>query len=94
MAHEARADFDMPLGAIYLLIVGSLLGLALTVKAAPIMLSLRGAEQPAAQQHTFDDFFLWGLYLRGTVDLSARYGRCVGICRGGLGAISHVPSIK
>jgi hypothetical protein len=47
----------------------SLLGLILTVKAAPIMLSLRAAEPPAVLQRAFDDFFLWGLYLRGAVDV-------------------------
>lgn len=47
----------------------SLLGLALTVKAAPIMLSLRETEVPAALQRAFDGFFLWGLYLRGAVDV-------------------------
>jgi len=49
----------------------SLLGLIITVKAAPIMLSLRAAEPPAALQHAFDDFVLWGRYLRRTVDVLA-----------------------
>jgi hypothetical protein len=49
----------------------SLLGLAITVKAAPIMLSLEEIEPSAALQHAFDDFFLWGLYLRGAVDVLA-----------------------
>jgi hypothetical protein len=43
----------------------SLLGLLLTMKAAPIMLSLGAAQQAGALQHAFDDFFFWGLYLRG-----------------------------
>jgi hypothetical protein len=45
----------------------SLLGLLLTVKAAPIMPSLGAAEQAAALQRAFDDFFFWGLYQRGAV---------------------------
>jgi len=47
----------------------SLLGLVLTAKAAPVMLSV-GADQPlSALQRSFDDFFFWGLYLRGIVDV-------------------------
>jgi hypothetical protein len=49
----------------------SLLGLLLTKKAAPIMLSLRQVQPPTVLQHTFDDFFLWGIYLRGTIDVLA-----------------------
>jgi hypothetical protein len=45
----------------------SLLGLVLTVKAAPIMLSLSEVTSPAALQRAFEEFFLWRLYLRGTV---------------------------
>lgn len=52
-------------------IVLSMLGLIITTKAAPIMLSLRTAESPTALQRAFDDFFLWGIYLRGAVDLLA-----------------------
>jgi hypothetical protein len=50
-------------------VVLSLLGLVVTVKAAPIMLSLRAAESPAPLQRAFEDFFLWGIYLRGTIDV-------------------------
>ncbi|MGH8337289.1 MAG: hypothetical protein ACRETL_10835, partial [Gammaproteobacteria bacterium] len=49
----------------------SLLGLLITVKAAPIMLSLRTGASPAALRRAFDDFFLWGLYLRGAVNVLA-----------------------
>jgi len=47
----------------------STLGLLITAKAAPIMLSLRTAQSPAALLRAFDDFFLWGIYLRGAVDV-------------------------
>ena len=49
----------------------SLLGLLITMKAAPIMLSLRAAESPEALLRAFNDFFLWGIYVRGTVDVLA-----------------------
>lgn len=47
----------------------SLLGLLLTAKAAPIMLSVGTAQPITALQRSFDDFFFWGLYLRGIVDV-------------------------
>jgi hypothetical protein len=47
----------------------SILGLLLTAKAAPIMLSLRAVQPPADLLRAFDDFFLWGIYLRGVVDV-------------------------
>jgi hypothetical protein len=37
---------------------------------APGMLSFRAVEPPALQP-TFNDFFFWGLYLRGAVDVLA-----------------------
>ncbi len=46
-------------------VVFSLAGLALTAKAAPIMLGLAAPQSGSATQHAFDEFFLWGLYLRG-----------------------------
>jgi hypothetical protein len=46
-------------------------GLLFTVKAAPIMLSLATPQTAAATQRAFDEFFVWGLYLRGTVDTLA-----------------------
>jgi hypothetical protein len=49
----------------------SFLGLIVTAKAAPIMLSLKTAEPAEDLQRAFDDFFLWGLYLRGAIDVLA-----------------------
>ncbi len=49
----------------------SVTGLLLTVKAAPIMLSLAQPQPARSFQQAFDDFFLWGLYLRGTADMLA-----------------------
>jgi len=48
--------------------VFSIAGLILTAKAAPIMLGLAAPESGAAVQPALDEFFLWGLYLRGTTD--------------------------
>jgi hypothetical protein len=50
---------------LYCAVLLSLATLALTVKAAPIMLSLAVPQSAAAIRHAFDEFFLWGLYLRG-----------------------------
>ncbi len=58
----ANSPATIPL---YCAVVLSLAGLALTVKAAPIMLGLAVPQSPAATQRAFDEFFLWGLYLRG-----------------------------
>jgi hypothetical protein len=64
--HEHRVTPPLVVAVIF-----SLLGLLLTAKAAPIMLSL-GVERPAADlQRAFEDFFVWGIYLRGTVDVLA-----------------------
>ncbi len=46
-------------------------GLLLTIKAAPIMLSLAAPQSAAAAQQAFDEFFVWGLYLRGAADTLA-----------------------
>jgi hypothetical protein len=51
--------------------VFSVAGLILTAKAAPIMLGLAKAQPAAAIQNAFDEFFLWGLYLRGAGDTLA-----------------------
>ncbi len=65
---EERTGAALPLvGAIAL----SLLGLLLTMKAAPIMLSLGAPQQAGTLQRAFDDFFFWGLYLRGAVYVPA-----------------------
>jgi hypothetical protein len=49
----------------------SLAGLLLTVKAAPIMLDLSKSQSTATIQTAFDEFFTWGLYLRGSADILA-----------------------
>jgi hypothetical protein len=49
----------------------SIVGLLLTIKAAPIMLSLAVPQSAAAVQRAFNEFFVWGLYLRGTADTLA-----------------------
>ena len=60
--HRASSPAAIPL---YCAVILSLATLALTVKAAPIMLGLATPQSTAATQHAFDAFFLWGLYLRG-----------------------------
>ena len=52
----------------------SVVGLLLTLKAAPIMLSLGAPLTAAALQRAMDQFFLWGLYLRGGADTVAFIG--------------------
>jgi hypothetical protein len=49
----------------------SIAGLLLTAKAAPIMLSLATPQSASANRHAFDEFFLWGLFLRGFADTLA-----------------------
>jgi hypothetical protein len=49
----------------------SLAGLLFTAKAAPIMLGLTATQSHADMQRAFEDFFLWGLYVRGSADLLA-----------------------
>lgn len=49
----------------------SIVGLLLTVKAAPIMLNLAEPQSATAIERAFDEFFVWGLYLRGTADTLA-----------------------
>lgn len=49
----------------------SVAGLLLTVKAAPIMLGLSESQSAATVETSFDEFFMWGLYLRGSVDILA-----------------------
>lgn len=46
-------------------------GLVLTAIAAPIMLSLGAPQNAVAAQRAFDEFFVWGLYLRGAADTLA-----------------------
>jgi hypothetical protein len=47
----------------------SVAGLLLTTRAAPVMLSLPSVQTEEAIRHAFNEFFLWGLYLRGTTDV-------------------------
>jgi hypothetical protein len=76
VAAAASAYFDrgasrhvtLPL---YAAVALSAAGLLLTGKAAPIMLSLATPQPASAGQRAFDEFFLWGLYLRGAVDMLA-----------------------
>jgi hypothetical protein len=49
----------------------SIIALLLTIKAAPIMLSLAAPQNAAAAQRAFDEFFVWGLYLRGAAETLA-----------------------
>jgi hypothetical protein len=64
----AARSVSLPL---YFAVVFSVIGLLLTVKAAPIMLSLTASQSPAAVERAFDEFYFWGLYLRGFVDVLA-----------------------
>ena len=57
--------------ALYAAVALSIAGLLLMVKAAPIMLGLASSQSPAAVERAFDQFFLWGLYIRGLVDTLA-----------------------
>jgi hypothetical protein len=63
-----RRGVALPL---YLAAACSIAGLVLTAKAAPIMLSLASLQNGAPTEHAFDEFFVWGLYLRGFVDTLA-----------------------
>jgi hypothetical protein len=56
---------------LYCALALSAAGLLLTAKAAPIMLSLGAPQNAVAAQRAFDEFFVWGLYLRGAVDTLA-----------------------
>jgi hypothetical protein len=49
----------------------SVVGLLITVKAAAIMLALGRLQSKASLKNAFDQFYLWGLYLRGSVDTLA-----------------------
>jgi hypothetical protein len=67
-------DRGAPIGvslALYLAVAFSILGLLLTIKAAPIMLGLASSQSTAAVERAFDEFYFWGLYLRGLVDVLA-----------------------
>lgn len=49
----------------------SVVGLLLTIKAAPIMLGLVVPQPAAETERAFQSFYFWGLYLRGSVDVLA-----------------------
>jgi len=49
----------------------SVVGLVLTMKAAPIMLGLASPQAAAQTEEAFQGFYFWGLYVRGTVDVLA-----------------------
>jgi hypothetical protein len=63
----ARRRIAVPL---YLAVAFSVAGLLITLKAAPIMLSL-GNNSLVSSKLAFTEFNYWGLYLRGAVDLLA-----------------------
>ena len=56
---------------LYCALASSIAGLLVTVKAAPIMLGLAGSQPAVAVETAFGEFFLWGLYVRGSVDVLA-----------------------
>ena len=64
----ARQGAALPL---YIAVAFSITGLLLTAKAAPIMLGLATPQPAVILRQAFDDFFVWGLYLRGAVDTLA-----------------------
>ncbi len=65
--------------AVYAAALFSIAGLILTVKAAPIMLSIERASDPAALRGAFEDFTLWGLYLRGLCDIASFVGNALAL---------------
>ena len=56
---------------LYLAAAFSIAGLLLTAKAAPMMLGLRSQQDGASIERAFNEFFVWGLYVRGAVDTLA-----------------------
>jgi hypothetical protein len=64
-----RFDRDAPRRAstpIYLAALGAIGVIATTIKAAPIMLGVPDLDSDALQ-HAFDQFTLWGVYMRGAL---------------------------
>ena len=57
--------------SLYFAAAFSIASLILTAKAAPVMLSLASPQNAAAIERAFNEFFVWGLYLRGFVDTLA-----------------------
>jgi hypothetical protein len=76
--HNHRRGVVIPL---YFAVAFSAIGLILTAKAAPIMLSLRSPQSADALQRAFDGFFFWGLYLRGAADSLAFLAEVVAFSR-------------
>ena len=56
-------------GPLYCAAAFSAAGLLLTARAAPIMLGLPALQTQPAVQKAFDQFLLWGLFLRGSADV-------------------------
>jgi hypothetical protein len=52
---------------IYLAALGALGVIATTIKAAPIMLGVPDQTDAVALQNAFDQFTLWGIYIRGAL---------------------------
>jgi hypothetical protein len=69
--HVDRAAAPAVSLPLYFAVAFSVIGLLVTVKAAPIMLGLVASQSPAAVERAFDEFYFWGLYLRGFVDVLA-----------------------
>jgi hypothetical protein len=69
--HLDRAAPRTATFSLYIALALSIGGLLLTVKAAPIMLGLAASQSSLAIERAFDEFFFWGLYLRGLVDALA-----------------------
>ena len=77
----ARRDANVPIHLAPLLFV---VGLLLTIKAAPIMLGLAAQPDADALERAFEDFHFWGLYLRGAADglaLLAEIWALASLCR-------------
>jgi hypothetical protein len=67
-------DRNAPRGValpLYCAVGFSIIGLLLTLKAAPIMLGLRTSQSEPVVNIAFDQFYWWGLCLRGFVDTLA-----------------------
>jgi len=56
---------------LYCALASAIAGLLLTLTAAPIMLGLAGPRPDAVIRTAFDEFYLWGLQVRGAADLLA-----------------------
>jgi len=58
--HVSSVDRHRTLRFLYAALALSIVGLLLTMKAAPIMLGIRDLIDPAALQRAFEQFFFWG----------------------------------